>query len=138
MSQGNVEVVRRFYEAYSRGGFESAAVNLHPEVEVHPALEPVEQVGRSRGAWRGREQVTEFFSDLDNAWERVTVEVEDAVEAGDDRVVATEKWRVRGRDGIEVDTRLFEVYTFRDGLIGRVDGFTDRSEALEAAGLSGE
>lgn len=136
MSEENVEVVRQFYEAYSRGDFESAVRNLHPDVEVHPALEPVEQVGRSRGAWRGREQVTKFFHDLDDTWEQVTVQVEDAVKAGGDRVVATEKWRVRGRNGIQVDTRLFEVYTLRDGLISRVDGFTDRSEALEAAGLS--
>ena len=135
MSEENAEVVRHFYEAYSRGDFESAVQNLHPEVEVHPALEPVEQVGRSRGAWRGREQVMEFFDDLDDTWDQVTVEVEDTVEAGGDRVVATEKWRVRGRNGIEVDTRLFEIYTFRDGLISRVDGFTDKSEALGAAGL---
>ena len=136
MSQKNVEVIRRLFEAYSRGDVESAVQNLHPEVEVHPALEPVERVGRSRGAWRGREQVTEFFNDLDDTWEQVTVEVEDTVKAGGDRVVATEKWRVRGRNGIEVDTRLFEIYTFRDGLISRVDGFTDKADALEAAGLS--
>jgi hypothetical protein len=29
------------------------------------------------------------------------------------------------------------MYVFREGLVARLDGFVDRAEALEAAGLSG-
>jgi hypothetical protein len=43
---------------------------------------------------------------------------------------------VRGRDGIEIDTELTDVYAFRDSLIVRVDGFRDKAKALEAVGLS--
>ena len=43
----------------------------------------------------------------------------------------------RGRDGIEIDRELPRaIFTFRNGLIVRIDGFTDKAEALEAAGLS--
>ena len=38
--------------------------------------------------------------------------------------------------GIEVDAVFHEVYTLRDGKIVRYDEFTERSEALEAAGPS--
>ena len=37
--------------------------------------------------------------------------------------------------GAEVEGRHFEVYTLRDGKVLRVDEYTDRAEALEAAGL---
>ena len=43
---------------------------------------------------------------------------------------------MRARDGIETGFQLTDIYTFRDGLIIRIDGFRERAEALEAAGLS--
>jgi hypothetical protein len=57
------------------------------------------------------------------------------IELPDGRILAVENWRVRGRDGIEIDTELTDLYAFRAGLIVRVDGFRDRAEAFEAAGL---
>jgi len=36
----------------------------------------------------------------------------------------------------EIERELPTLYTFRDGLIVRIDGFTEKAEALEAAGLS--
>jgi ketosteroid isomerase-like protein len=38
--------------------------------------------------------------------------------------------------GIELEDRLFEVHTLRDGKIARKREFKTRSEALEAAGMS--
>jgi len=49
---------------------------------------------------------------------------------------ALQKGADLGHDGIEIERELPTLYTFRDGLIVRVDGFTDRAEALKAAGLS--
>ncbi len=54
----------------------------------------------------------------------------------DDRVVVTVRLRGRGRgSGVEVDARFYDVFTLRDGKIVRMDQFTERSEALGAAGL---
>jgi ketosteroid isomerase-like protein len=51
-------------------------------------------------------------------------------------VVAAVRMRARGRaSGIPVDARFYDVYTLRQGKIVRMDQFTRRSEALEAAGL---
>jgi ketosteroid isomerase-like protein len=56
---------------------------------------------------------------------------------GGDRVVATVRFRARGRgSGIEVDARLYDVFTLHDGKIVRMDQFSERSEALAAVGLS--
>jgi hypothetical protein len=38
--------------------------------------------------------------------------------------------------GVETEIQLTEVYAFRDGLVVSVDGFREKAEALEAAGLS--
>jgi hypothetical protein len=58
------------------------------------------------------------------------------IEAADDRILAVDRWLFRGRDGIEIERELPTLYTFRDGLVVGIDGFTDKADALEAAGLS--
>ena len=51
-----------------------------------------------------------------------------------DRVVVTVRLGGRGRgSGVEIAARFYDVYTLRDGKIVRMDQFTERSEALEAA-----
>ncbi len=44
--------------------------------------------------------------------------------------------RLTGRDGVSVEARGTWVWTIRDGLIRRIRLYQERSEALEAAGLS--
>jgi ketosteroid isomerase-like protein len=45
-------------------------------------------------------------------------------------------FRGRGRgSGVEVEARFYEVYTVRDGRTVRWEEFSDRAEALKAAGL---
>ena len=136
MSQDNVETLYRLYEAFNRRDFDAAVQYLHPDGEVYPALEPVERVGDTRGHFRGREGLREFFGTLDDAWEAVTIEVHEMSEGADGRILAVENWRVRGPQGIEIDTKMTDVYAFKDGLIIRCDGFRQHEKALEAAGLS--
>jgi ketosteroid isomerase-like protein len=37
---------------------------------------------------------------------------------------------------VQMDARFFDVFTVRDGLILRIEEYTDQPEALEAVGLS--
>lgn len=66
----------------------------------------------------------------------MTVEPKETFEAPDSRILAVDRWLFRGREGIEIEEELPTAYTFRNGLIVRVDGFTDKSEALKAVGLN--
>ena len=61
---------------------------------------------------------------------------EEILAAPGDRVLAVERWRAVSRGGLEFELELIDLFTFRDGLIVRIDGFRDRTEALEAAGLA--
>jgi ketosteroid isomerase-like protein len=127
MSQENVEIVRRIFEAYASGGSDAARVLLHPEVVWNAADEAPS---------RGPDEVMAYMERWEGEWEDLRTVVEEFVDAGH-RVLVTVHFSGRGKQsGIEVDTRLYEVYAVRDAKIIRMDEFTERSRALEAAGLS--
>ena len=75
----------------------------------------------------------DFFETITDAWETYVVEPEEPIEISDDCIVVVERWRARGRQGIEFDFELIDVYTFRDNLLAQVEGFRDRAAALAAA-----
>ncbi len=55
----------------------------------------------------------------------------------EDHVVAIVRQRGKTKHGSpEVEMRLAQVWTFRDGLAARMEMYDDRAEALEAVGLS--
>lgn len=121
-------------EAFNRRDFDTAVRFAHPEVELHPALHELDV----RSAYRGRGELREFMETITDAWDEYVVEAQEILVAPDGRVLAVESWHARGRDGIEFDFELTDVYEFRDGLIVRIAGFRDRADALEAAGFAPE
>ena len=131
MSQENLETLKRLNEAFNRRDIDGAVQYLDPEVELHPGI----QVPDEESRYLGRDGLTQWFRSATDAWEMITVEHEELIDRPGDRVLAVERWVFRGRDGIELELELPNLYTFRDGLIVRIDGFTDKAEALEAAGL---
>jgi ketosteroid isomerase-like protein len=130
MAEG-IDRWQELFEPFNRRDWDAALELFDPEVELYPAL-----VGPGvRSRYQGRDEVTGFFETITDVWESLTVELEEVIDKGD-RVIAVENWRARGREGIEINTRLVDVYRFRDGLVVRAEGFRDKEEALEAAGLS--
>ena len=131
MSEENVEIVRRVFEAWNRADFGDFAEFFDPKVEFNPGLLPPGEETR----YIGREGVNEWIRNINDAWVAVTAEPEQRIEVGSDRILTIDRWHFQGRDGIEIEEELPTLLTFRNGLIVRVDGFTDQAEALEAAGL---
>ena len=128
MSRENVEILRLVYEAALDS--QDVLQYLDPEVELYPGIDAPDQHMR----YVGREGWSEFIAGATEAWESVTIEPKEIIEMGD-RILSIDRWVFRGRDGIEIERELPTLFTFRDDLIVRVDGFTDRAEALKAAGL---
>jgi ketosteroid isomerase-like protein len=129
MSEENVEVVRKAiaYEYYGVGDRPEAEAIFDPDVVLNPADE-----GPSHGPDEMRYDLERWAS----AFEEFRVTFEEVIDAGD-QVVVVAHHQGRGRgSGIEVDARFYEVYTVREGKVSRVDEYTEREEALEAAGLS--
>jgi ketosteroid isomerase-like protein len=128
----HTDTLRALFEAFNRREFEEALRRVDPDIELRPALTELD-VGSH---YRGRDEVRNFMQTITDVWEEYTIEAKEIIEAPDDRVLVVEHWHARGRQGIEFDFVLNDLYTFRDGLLVRIDGFPDRAEALAAAGLS--
>ena len=127
MSQENVEIVRRGFEAYQRGDLSAAVANHHPDVVFNPAEEP---------PVAGRDAVRAYIERWEEPWNEYEAEAEEFLDAGD-RVVVTFHVRARGKaSGAEVDARSYQVHTLREGQLVRMDEYMTRDEAIEAAGLS--
>ena len=128
MSQENVEIVRRSFDAYRRGDLEAALSHAHPEIVWSPAEE---------APMRGLEALKAYLPRWEQDWEELETTPKEFLDAGD-KVVATVHFRGRGRgSGVVVDATTYAVYTLRDGSMIGMEEFTERAEALEAAGLSG-
>jgi ketosteroid isomerase-like protein len=131
MSQENVEVVRRFYQAWASKELPGPAELMDPEIEyVNPsgAVEP----GTRRGPTAFSRAVKAVF----DTWETWQVEPE-RFEAVGDQVAVVLRYRARGRgSGVEVEGRESALWTFRDGKVLRYAWFHEPADALEAAGLA--
>jgi uncharacterized protein len=126
MSQENVEIVRRMFEAYVAGDLDKALADADPEIVWNPAEETPGQ---------GHDAVRESLRRWETDWEDLRTVAEEFLDAGE-RVVVTVHFAGRGRgSGIDVDVRVYEVWTIQDGKVVRMDELTERAEALEAAGL---
>jgi ketosteroid isomerase-like protein len=131
MSQENIETLRAMMAAFNRRDFDAGVRYVDPGVALHPGITELDVKSR----YRGHDDFRRFAETITDAWESYVVEPEEIIEVPDGRVLAVERWRARGRQGIEFDFVLLDVYTFRDGLIVRIDGFRDRASALEAVGM---
>jgi ketosteroid isomerase-like protein len=120
MPQQSVEIVRRFLCA----DVDEALTYADPEIVWNPIEELPTQghaaVRASLARWKAE-------------WDDYEVLPEEYDDRGD-HVVVTVRLRGRGRgSGIEIDARFYDLYTLRDGKIVRMDQYTERSQALEAA-----
>jgi ketosteroid isomerase-like protein len=129
MSQANLEILQLFYEIDL--GSDDLLQYLDSEVELYPGIRAPDQGTR----YVGHEGWTEFIGGATEAWESVDIEPKERLETADGRILAIDRWLFRGRDGIELERELPTLFTFGNGLIVRIDGFTDLAEARAAAGL---
>jgi ketosteroid isomerase-like protein len=130
MSKENMDIVRRTYEATNSGDYDTAESYIHPEIEFHT-------YGRSpeAGVYRGKEAVREYNEGLFQRFESIRFELEELVDAGDRVVVVTTQHAKPKGSHQEMNVRVAEVWTIREGLLAERRSYSTRNEALEAAGL---
>ncbi len=70
-------------------------------------------------------------------WEETTYKIIDSIDAGGDKIAVQLRADMRGKaSGAGVAWSYWQVVTFREGKAVLSEWFTERAEALEAAGLS--
>jgi ketosteroid isomerase-like protein len=153
MSQENVDTARRFSEAFERSSraywknprsLVSAlqADELDPEGTellsyMHPEVEWKTAFSLEGETHRGHLEFLEVCDELLGATEDYSVTVREVTDLGGDRVLVVSDLAFKGRgSGIEVGGVSFALITLREGLITRIDEYSNRPDALEAAGPS--
>ncbi len=129
MSEENVEIVRHGYERFAATGQLDSDITSPEFVwdmsNFHGWPE--------RQTYEGAEEVLSFFNDWISAWDDWELEVEALHDAGD-KVVALMRQRGRSKTaGMPVEMSFAQVWTLRGGKQTRMDMYSDRAEALEAA-----
>ena len=132
MSQENTETLQQGLDAFFRRDRESWLALCDPAFETVPSadwpeMEPI----------RGAEAAWDFYVETDEPWERTPYEFVDLRDAGAEKVVGQMRREMRGKaSGATATYSYWVVATFRSGRVVRIEWFSERLDALEAAGRS--
>ena len=135
MSEENVEIVRRVYDAVARHDTATVIAAYDPEIEWDTSRSPWGSMMGGR-LYSGHEGLRRFYREWYEAWGDYDEVLEELIDAGE-QVIVGATGRGRGRaSGAEVEWAQYGVWMIRDRKVIRVAWFPTREEALEAAGLS--
>jgi uncharacterized protein len=131
MSQENVEIVRRSWQAFADDGLDALMEFFDREIDWRAIEGAPDDVGEMNGT----HAVRQYLQDWLDTFEGITAVPTELLAVGDDRVVAVIHARGRARlSGIETELRYAVLYTLRNGKIVRGREYADRQQAAEAAG----
>jgi ketosteroid isomerase-like protein len=128
MSKKNVEVIRALYDGWLAGdpGYE----RLDPEIAM---VESKSLPGAA--AAHGIDAVRRYIESFAKYWDEIRFEPQEYIDAGEQVVVVARLLGQNKSSGAAVERTWAYVWTLRDGRALRMDGYADRQEALDAAGL---
>ena len=134
MSQENLDALRRGFEHVTRTG-KLLREYFRPDL-VWDTTTLASAGGLNLGTWIGVDDANRWLAEWTEGFENWSIDIEEVVDAGDQVVTLARQHAKARHGGPEVEMRLAQVWTFRDGLIARMEMYSDRAEALEAVGLA--
>ena len=130
MSQENVELAHRAYDAVNRRDLDGFRALMDDDVEAVSFLVAME------GDYHGHAGIRRWWQNLFDVFPDFNVEVVEVRDLGGDSMLATLRWRGHGAgSGTPIDLLLWIGVGMRDGKCVWWQAFDDESEALEAVGL---
>ena len=130
MSQRNVEVARRAFDSFNRRDLAAAEETLHPDAVWIPYLTALEHA-----SYRGRDRIVAMWREVIGEVPDIRLVLVDVLKDAGDTLVTEVEFQGMGRaSGADIRTKLYQVVSFRDGQVARVEGFRDLKEALAASG----
>ena len=127
--------ITRAYAAANRRDFEVILTVNDPEsYEYHPSVDYLPPDMAT--VYYGHDGYREFWRQWLEAFEDIRWDPEEMVDFGAKALVTTRQSGHGSGSGVAVSQPVFQVFTWRGGLVIRQEDFSDRSKALEAAGLS--
>jgi ketosteroid isomerase-like protein len=123
------EAVEAFYAAFMAQDLDEFVAVLHPAVELQTA----------RGLRIGLEEARGWATRIPDGGLEQRLVVEELREHTDHVVALIRKqWWWAESDELAFDEEAAALFTFKDGLIARWQPFTERADALAAAGIGSE
>jgi uncharacterized protein len=132
MSQDNVELVRRGFEAFAQGGLDAMGDFWADDIDYRAAEGALDD----HGPMHGKDAVRAYVQDWLDMFDDAKVEPVELIDAGEDQVIAVVRGSGRAKlSGVETDMTYAVVYTIRDGKVARGREYWTKEQAVEAAGL---
>lgn len=130
MSEQNVEIVRRGYEAYSRGDPAAMLQDIDPQMIIYREEPDGATYHGSDGLLRA---IAEWVEDFDE----FTATPEELIDANDHQVVVrVHQSAVGAQSGAPIEADFWFVHTLNGAKVTRLDMFASKAKAFKAAGLS--
>jgi ketosteroid isomerase-like protein len=134
MPQENVELAGQVLDALARRDVSRLIDLAHPEVEWYSFFAEL-ALGKG-GGYRGHDGIRQYVSDLNDAWEIVRGDVDDALEV-DDVALLVGRIHYRGKaSGVETESPAGWMFKFRDGKVLCFRAFREPAQAIESLGLA--
>lgn len=132
--QENTALVKKLYDAFSRGDLQTILDNLAPNVEwvtEGPSLIPYAQ------KYVGVERVRDFFTALATTQDKQNLVADEFIAQGD-KVATTGRYAATIKEtGKRFDTAVAHVFTVQNGKVTRFLDFFDTSAVADAYRSSG-
>jgi ketosteroid isomerase-like protein len=124
MSEQNVDLVRRSFDAFDRGDVAAAIEPFSPDAEIR-RVEP------ELATWRGPAGFLEALRDWTEGFDEFEARGEEFIDAGDAVVVRVHQ-RARGQtSGAVVEADFWFVHRISDGRVVSLEMYADEAKAFE-------
>jgi ketosteroid isomerase-like protein len=132
MSQENVEILRRGFEAFVPGDFDSALADVHEDF-VATRVAPLPDIT----PYYGPEGLLQIFVDWTADFDEFEMSPEEFIDANAEQVVIRQRQRAVGaRSGVPIEAEFWFVNTMRERKLLRLEIYASESQALKAVGLA--
>jgi ketosteroid isomerase-like protein len=127
-----VEIVRRANDAFNRRDVDALMSFYSPDIVYRPVASFPDSEER-----HGLAAMRRWMEEWHDTWADDYTTQAQSIRKYGDVVIALLRFTGHAKaSGVEIAGGVFEVYRFREGKIASVEDFTDRAEALRAAGLA--
>jgi ketosteroid isomerase-like protein len=130
VSELNVDLARRTFEAFAAGDVEAMVALVDPEFEFFPVTANITTGG---APYRGHDGLRQYVADAARVWRELRIHPDEYRDLGD-RVLTLGHTRARG-GGMILDLPSGWVWHMRDGKIVSCRVYASHEEALAAVGL---
>jgi len=131
MSQENVEILRRGYEAFARDDFDGIMPLLDEQIEWrNPEESPI------AGVFHGHQGVMDWLTQVRESFADMRFMPDEFKELPDGRVLVLVRFAFRPtQTGVPMEFPMAHLIAIRDGLITYLKMYSDQQQALKAVGL---